>query len=112
MKKTRLKLAGPVVRMRDSEIRNRITNYNREGETSIRRPKTILVDVNDDTREVGVRHWRKECEVRDGWRKIIVDTKTHLQMIIIMMKLLRYLSKVLPVVQTDIRSGHFPSDTY
>jgi hypothetical protein len=98
--------------MRDNEIPNRITNYNREGETRVRRPKTSLMDVNDDMRKAGVRHWRKEDEDRFGWLKFIEDTKTQLRMMMIMMKLLRYLSNVLPVVQTDVRSGHFPSNTY
>lgn len=66
MKKTRLKLAGSVVRMRDNEIPNRITNYNMEGERRVRRPKIILIDVNGDMRKAGVRHWRKVGEDRDG----------------------------------------------
>jgi hypothetical protein len=112
MKKTRLDLAGHVVRMLDNEIPNRITNYNREGETRVRRPKTCLMDANDDMRKAGVRHWRKEGEDRDGWRKFIEDTKTQLRMMMIRMKLLRHLSKFLPVAQTKIRSGHFPNNTY
>jgi hypothetical protein len=98
--------------MCDNEIPNRITHYSKEGETRVKRPKTSLMDVNDDMREAGIRHWRKEGEDRDGWRKFIEDTKTQLRMMIIMMKHLRYLSKVLPVVQTTFRSGHFPSNTY
>ena len=112
MKKTRLDLSGHVVGMHGSEIPNRITSYNREGEKIVRRPKTSLMDVNDDMRKAGVRHWRKEGEDRNGWRKFIEDTKTQLRMMMIMMKLLRYLSKALPVVQTDIRSGHFPGNIY
>jgi hypothetical protein len=72
----RLNLAGHVERMRGNEIPNRITNYNREGEKRVRRPKTSLMDVNDDMRKACVRHWRKEDGDRNGWRKIIEDTKT------------------------------------
>ena len=35
-----------------------------------------------------------------------------MMMMNIMIKLLRYLSKVLPIVQTKIRSRHFPSKMY
>jgi len=79
MKKKRPNLAGHVVRMCDNEIPSRITNYNREGEKRLRRPKTILMGVNDDMRNAGVRHWRKEDEDRNGWRKVIKDTKTQLR---------------------------------
>jgi hypothetical protein len=66
MKKTRLNLAGHMVGLSDSEIPNRITNCNREGETRVSWHKTILMDVNDDKRKVGVRHWKKEDEDRNG----------------------------------------------
>jgi hypothetical protein len=58
--------------MSDNEISNRITNYIREGETGVRSPRTILMDVNGDMRKAGVRYWRKEGEDRDGWRKFII----------------------------------------
>jgi len=78
-KKTRLNLAGHLVRICDNEIPNRITNYNRKGEKRLRRPKTSLMDVDDDMRKAGVRHWKIEDEDRNGWRKIIEDTKTELR---------------------------------
>jgi hypothetical protein len=78
--------------------------------------------------KAGLIHWRKRGKNGDGWGKIIEDTKhdnekdgdddhdhdhyhddeddEHND------ENLRYVFKVLPVVQTDIRNGHFQSDTY
>ena len=78
MKVRRRRSTGHVIRMRGSEMPNRIMNYNPDGKTRVGRYKVRWIDVNNDMRKAGVRLWRKEGEVGDGWWRILGEVETEL----------------------------------
>jgi hypothetical protein len=79
MKIARLRWAGHVIRMSDSEMSKLIMNYSPEGEKRARSPKAICIDtVDNDMRKAGVRNWRMEAKDRDGWCRILEESKSHL----------------------------------
>jgi hypothetical protein len=79
MKIARLRWARHVIRMSDTEMSKLIMNYSPEGEKRARRPKAICIDaVDNDMRKAGVRNWRMEAKDRDGWCRILEESKAHI----------------------------------
>ena len=71
VKMARLRRAGSVMRISDSEIPERTTNFNTQRKRRVRIPKVRWIDVvNNDMRKVG--------GDRDGWRRILEGAKAHL----------------------------------
>ena len=54
-----------MIRMSDSEMPQRIINYNSHGSRKVASPKVQCIDiVSNGTKEAGVRNWRTEARDR------------------------------------------------
>jgi hypothetical protein len=64
--------------MDDKRTPERILQWKPIGMRTRGRPrKRWIADIEEDLQIMGVRWWRKQCEERAEWKKIIARAKTH-----------------------------------
>jgi hypothetical protein len=78
IKSGRIAWLGHVVRMDDKRTPKRILQWKPIGtRTRGRLRKRWIAGIEEDLQIMGVRRWRKQCEVRAEWKKITEKAKTH-----------------------------------
>jgi transcription termination factor 2 len=78
VKSLRLRWAGHVARMDDTEIPKKILSGNPGGQRGCGRPRTKWLDrVEEDLRKLGYRNWKVQVQNRDNWQKIVEEAKIH-----------------------------------
>ena len=78
IKSIRIAWLGHVMRMDDKRTSKRILDWRRIG-TRIRgrSRKRWIEDIKEDMETMGIRWWRKQCEKRAEWKRIIEEAKNH-----------------------------------
>jgi len=78
IKSRRIAWLGHVMRMDDKRTPKRIFQWKPIGTRTRGRPrKRRIAGIEEDLQIMGVRRWRKQCEERAEWKKIIEKAKTH-----------------------------------
>jgi uncharacterized protein YlxP (DUF503 family) len=78
VKSLRLRWAGHVARMDDTEIPKKTLSGNPGGQRGRGRPRTKWLDgVEEDLQKMGYRNWKVLAQNRDNWRKIVEEAKVH-----------------------------------
>ena len=76
IKISRLRWAGHVKRMADSEIPKKILEYKVEGRRRVGRPRLRWEDcITRDIKKLGVRNWWTVAKDRDSWRRILKEAE-------------------------------------
>jgi len=76
--KSRIAWLGHMMRMDDKRTPKRILQWKRMGMRTGGRPrKRWIAGIEEDLQIMGLRQWRKQCEERVQWKKIIEKAKTH-----------------------------------
>ena len=72
----RIRWAGHLMRMDNSEVVKRVLTDSPGGSRSRGRPKTRWLDgVEEDLRKIGCRNWKRIAQDRKAWRKVIEEVK-------------------------------------
>jgi len=78
IKSRRIAWLGHVMQMDDKRTPKRILQWKPIGTKTRGIPrKRWIVGIEEDLQIMGVRRWRKQCEERAQWKKIIEKPKTH-----------------------------------
>jgi hypothetical protein len=76
--KSRIAWLGHVMRMDDKRTPKRILQWKPIGaRTSVRPRKRWMAGIEEDLQIIGLGRWRKQCEERAEWKKIIEKAKIH-----------------------------------
>jgi hypothetical protein len=78
IKSTRIAGLGHVKRIDDKRTPKRLLQWKPIDTRTRGRPrKRWIAGIEEDLQIMGVRRWRKQCEGRAEWKRIIEKAKTH-----------------------------------
>jgi hypothetical protein len=78
IKSQRLRWAAHVMRMENTRTTRRITEWTPYRASPVGRPRLRWIDqVEEDLKRMKIVGWRAKVEDRQGWNRIVGQTKTH-----------------------------------
>ena len=77
IKSQRLRWVAHVKRVENTRTTRKITQWTPYKTGPVGRPRLRWIDQVEDLKRVGVVGWRAKVEDRQGWNRIVEQTKTH-----------------------------------